>query len=299
MTKSIVTGGAGFIGSHVVDLLLGDGHKVIVIDNESSDAHDNFYWNDKSENHILDICNYDAIEPLFEGVDFVFHLAAEARIMNTIENPRKAVEVNTLGTCNILQAAKIHGVKRVMYSSTSAAYGLINEPPHVETMPVDSLNPYTASKVAGEELCKMYSKLFGVETVIFRYFNVYGERCPKKGQYAPVIGVFQRQMAEGRDMTIVGDGLQSRDFVHVKDVANANIKAALCENKDVVGSIFNIGTGSKYSVLDIAKMLGGKYVHISARPGEAQVTLADITKARNMLQWDSTIKLEDWIEENK
>jgi UDP-glucose 4-epimerase len=208
--KAIVTGGAGFIGSNLVDKLLSLGHEVTVIDNESSDAHDQFYWNEKANNYILDICDYDNIRPLFKGVDLVFHIAAEARIQPTLLNPILAAKSNFLGTCTILQCAKEAGVKRVIYSSTSSAYGLANDTPNVETMQKDCLNPYSVTKVGGEELCKMYTDLFGLETVFFRYFNVYGERQPIKGQYAPVIGIFMRQRDNGEAMTVVGDGEQTK-----------------------------------------------------------------------------------------
>lgn len=297
MPKSLVTGGAGFIGSHVVDLLILNGHEVIVIDNESSDAHDSFYWNDKSNNHILDICNYDDIEPLFEGVDYVFHLAAESRIMNTIDDPAKAVKTNVFGTTNILQASRKHKVKKLIYSSTSSVYGLNEEVPQKETLSIDCLNPYSVSKYAGEELCRMYSKLFDVNTVCLRYFNVYGERQPKKGPYSPVIGVFQRQLAAGDAMTVVGDGHQKRDFVHVSDVARANFLAAT--SRIPIYDPINIGTGKNYSVLDIAKMLDGPLIYIPNRPGEARETLADISVANTYLGWYPTVNLKEWIEKNK
>lgn len=297
MIKSLVTGGAGFIGSHVVDLLLLNGHEVIAIDDESSDAHDKFYWNDLSRNHVLDICNYDDIEPLFEGVDYVFHLAAESRIMNTIDNPSKAVKTNAFGTTNILQAARKHEVKKVIYSSTSSVYGLNKEVPQSENLPINCLNPYSVSKYAGEELCRMYSDLFNVDTVCLRYFNVYGERQPKKGPYAPVVGIFQRQISNGEIMTVVGDGLQRRDFVHVSDVARANLTAALSDKNIKVP--INIGTGKNYSVLDIARMFDGPLRFIPDRPGEARETLADISNAEFYLNWHPTIDLETWIKENK
>ena len=202
MKKAIVTGGAGFIGSHIVEHLLSVGWYVKVIDNESSESHDKFYWNKKTENHQEDICDYESIRPLFDGVDVVFHLAAESRIQPTLDNPILATEVNTVGTCTILQCAKEAGVKRVVYSSTSASYGLKNEIPNVESMPNDCLNPYSVSKVAGEEFCKMYTNLFGLETVVLRYFNVYGERQPLRGQYAPVIGIFKRQKNNNESLTI-------------------------------------------------------------------------------------------------
>jgi len=297
--KVLVTGGAGFIGSNLVDRLLKDGHKVVVIDNESSDAHDKFYWNEKSENHKLDICDYESILPLFKGVDWVFHIAAEARIQPAILDPAKAVKTNVLGTCNVLQAAREHKVKRVIYSSTSSAYGLKNEPPLVETMPKDCLNPYSVSKTAGEELCSMYYKLFGVETVIFRYFNVYGERQPTKGQYAPVIGLFIKQKRDGKKMTVVGDGLQRRDFTHVSDVVEANVLAASSEDKNVLGEIFNIGTGTNHSVLDLVNIIGGDFEFIPPRLGEAKITLANNNKAKVMLKWNPKIKLEEWLNANK
>lgn len=297
--KALVTGGAGFIGSNLVDRLLKDNYEVVVIDNESSDAHEQFYWNKYATNYKYDICNYEQILPLFENVDYVFHIAAEARIQPAIIDPTKAVKTNVLGTCNVLQASRIKKVKRVMYSSTSSAYGLKNVPPLKEEMPKDCLNPYSVSKTSGEELCSMYSSLFGLETVIFRYFNVYGERQPTKGQYAPVIGLFIKQMKENKKMTIVGDGLQRRDFTHVSDVVEANILASVCNNTEVIGQVFNIGTGINYSVLELAQMLGGEYEHIPERVGEARITLSDSTKAKTMLNWQAKVKLKDWIDVNK
>lgn len=297
--KVLVTGGAGFIGSNLVDKLLLLGYKVIVIDNESSDAHEQFYWNSKCSNYKLDICDYEAILPLFEGVDYVFHIAAEARIQPAILDPAKAVKTNVLGTCNVLQAARYYKIKRVMYSSTSSAYGLKNDPPLREDMPKDCLNPYSVSKTAGEELCSMYTSLFGLETVIFRYFNVYGERQPTKGQYAPVIGLFMKQKREGKKMTVVGDGLQRRDYTHVSDVVNANIMAALSNNHNILGQIFNVGTGINHSVLDLVKMIGGDFEHIAPRIGESRITLADTSKIKNMIGWESNIKLEEWINVHK
>jgi len=299
MSRVLVTGAAGFIGSNLVDRLIKDGHSVVAVDNESSEAHETFYWNELAENHKLDICDYDNILPLFEGVNVVFHLAAESRIQPAINNPLFAVRVNTLGTCNVLQAAREQRVKRVVYSSTSAAYGLSNNIPYREDMPKDCLNPYSVSKTAGEELCKMYYTLFGLETVSFRYFNVYGNRQPTKGQYAPVIGLFLKQVAEGKSMTIVGDGLQRRDFTHVDDVVEANIKAAFLQNKAILGNLFNIGTGKNYSIVEIAKMIGGEVEYIPPRLGEARNSLCDNTKAKDLLGWNPTVTLDTWIEANK
>jgi UDP-glucose 4-epimerase len=291
----LVTGGNGFIGSHVVDRLVYEGHKVTVIDNKSGDASDKHYYNEEAEYYNDDISSYKAIRPLFNEIDIVFHLAAEARIQPTLKDPILAAKTNMLGTCTVLQCAREANVQRVIYSSTSSAYGLKNEPPLSEDMLNDCLNPYSVTKTGGEELCKMYTKLFGLETVIFRYFNVYGERQPLKGQYAPVIGIFIRQKAAGMSMTIVGDGEQRRDFTHVDDIVEANIKAAELSNKDVVGETINVGTGINHSVNEIAEMIKGSTVNIEARPGEAKETQACTKKIEKLLKFKPINKLEEYI----
>jgi UDP-glucose 4-epimerase len=297
--KALVTGGAGFIGSNIVNFLLDNGHEVIVIDNESSEAHEFFYWDHRAENHKLDICNYNSILPLFCGIDVVFHLAAEARIQPAIIDPIKAVTTNVIGTCNVLQASRMNRVKRVIYSSTSSAYGAKNKIPLNEDMQKDCLTPYSVSKTSGEELCSMYFSLYGLETVIFRYFNVYGQRQPTKGQYAPVIGLFLKQAKQGNKMTVVGDGQQTRDFTHVDDVVYANYLAATTNNQKCFGQIFNVGTGRNYSIMDIVKNIGGDFSYIPPRAGESRHTLADNSKIKQYLGWEPTVKLEDWINENK
>ena len=240
---SLVTGGAGFIGSNLVDYILKQGHEVICVDNESAECNDKFYWNDKACNIIGDITDYKFIKNLFTEVDYVFHLAAESRLQPAIKNPIEAVYKNCVGTTTILQCAREAGVKRFVYSSTSSGYGF-NPSPNVETQPDDCLNPYSASKVAAEKFCKMYSDLYGLETVVLRYFNVFGERSPRRGQYAPVIGIFDRQRLSGEALTIVGDGTQRRDFIYVGDVAKANLIAAEATlDKKYFGQFFNIGSG--------------------------------------------------------
>ncbi len=292
--RALVTGGAGFIGSHLVDSLISRNHSVIVIDNESASENECFYWNDSAENYRYDICDYNKIESLFKNIDCVFHLAAESRIQTAIKNPVKTFKVNFMGTLNILEASIKYGVDRLLYSSTSSYYGLKNSPPLVEDMIRDCLNPYSSSKVAGEDLIKMYSKLYGIKSVIFRYFNVYGERQPTKGQYAPVVGLFQKMKSEGKAMTVVGDGLARRDYTHVIDVVNANI-LALTKKEIQNCTTINIGTGVNYSVLELVDLIGGEYVHIPPREGEAKETLADISAAKKYLNWEPTICLEDWI----
>ena len=295
--KSLVTGGAGFIGSNLVETLLGIGHTVVCVDNESSDAHDKPYWNNNSINIRGDIRDYTLMSSAMEGVDYVFHLAAEARIQPAIENPINAVSVNDLGTATVLQCARENQVKKFMFSSTSAAYGR-NDSPNVETQSPDPLNPYSVTKLNGENLCRMYTELFGLPTVIFRYFNVYGPRQPVRGQYAPVLGIFKRQKDAGEPLTIVGDGNQRRDFVHVEDVARANVMAALADpGQDAYGEVYNIGTGKNYSVNEIAEMFMHEKTYIAPRPGEARVSLANNQKMRNTFGWTPTHDLEKWISE--
>jgi UDP-glucose 4-epimerase len=336
--KVIVTGGAGFIGSHIVDRLIEEGHHVIVIDNESAECHEHFYYNDKAQYYKFDICDYENIRPLFEGTDYVFHLAAEARIQPSLTNPLLTVRTNSLGTTTVLQCAREARVKRVIYSSTSSAYGrrhytnniedkdLLDEYRYkmrelnkerkswmsqtefinfrklywkglTEDMEDDCLTPYSVSKVSGEKMCKMYSDLFGLDTAILRYFNVYGEREPTKGQYAPVIGLFLRQKNAGQPMTIVGDGEQRRDFTYIKDVVDANILCMKCEG-ELSGEMFNIGTGKNYSINELADMVGGgnyKVEFIPERKGESRVTLANRSKAENILGWFPKRELEGYL----
>lgn len=295
--KYLVTGGCGFIGSNLVDRLITDGHEVNVIDNLSSDAHNEFYFNEKAKYNHHCVTDYVMTSDMYNNVDVVFHLAAEARIQNCVENPLKAVEINVLGTGTVLQLARKHRVKKVLLSSTSAIYGN-TEQSNVYALP-DCLNAYSVSKYSAEELCKLYSKMYGLETHIFRYFNVFGERQPVKGQYAPVIGIFGRQKAAGETLTIVGNGEQRRDFVHVSDVVEANILLANHDFGDtnLLTRIFNVGTGKNYSVNEIAKMVGGPTTHLPPRPGEAKTTLANI-ESISYLGWKPKIDVETWIKNN-
>ena len=290
---SLVTGGAGFIGSNLVDYLLERGHNVVCVDNESAD-NDKFHWNEDAWNVNVDITDYKALKNAFSNVDYCFHLAAEARLQPAINNPIDAVYRNCVGTTTVLQCAREAGVKRLVYSSTSSAYG--NNPyPNVETQPDDCLNPYSASKAAGEKFCKMYSSLYGLETVVLRYFNVFGERCPTRGQYAPVIGIFDRQKESGEPLTIVGDGSQKRDFIYVKDIARANYLASIMPLKDNIGEVFNVGSGKNYSVQQIADSISDNQTYIAERSGEMDTTLADITKIGETIGWKPEVDVLEWI----
>ena len=296
MSKCLVTGGAGFIGSHVVSKLLHNNHEVVVIDNESAESNEAFNWyDDYAENHIVDIRDFDACRPLFDGVEYVFHLAARSRIQLAMQNPTECLEVNYLGTYNMLECARQVGARRFVNSSTSSSYGLFNDPPLEETMPTDCLNPYSASKVGAETLCHMYYRLHRLRTITLRYFNVYGPRQPLKGQYAPVIGLFEEQKKRGEPLTIVGDGEQRRDYTHVSDVAEANMCAMMTNYS---GIVVNIGTGTNYSVNEVASFISDDTVTIPERPGEARETLANIKRANNLLDWEPKITLEDYFDPN-
>ncbi len=303
MKTYLVTGAAGFIGSNLVKRLLDDGHFVVAIDNESAECHDKFFWDVRASNHRVDINNYEAINTLCLNyhVDTIFHMAAESRIQPSFDKPQITVQTNVIGTLNILKAAQENKVRRVVYSSTSSAYGHVNKPPLVETMPNDCLTPYSISKVAGEDFCRLFHKQFGVETIILRYFNVYGENQPLRGRYAPVIGKFQQQVLKDLPITIIGSGLQRRDFTYVQDVVGANILAANTANTAALGQVFNIGTGRNYSMLELADLIGGQWydrTFLPERPGEVMETLADNTKAKSVLGWAPTTTLEMWLNWN-
>jgi UDP-glucose 4-epimerase len=294
MYKCLVTGGAGFIGSHLVDYLISMKHDVIIVDNMSAN-NEKFYWNEMATAKVVDITDYERMRPLFDGVDYVFHLAAESRLQPAIENPIEAVTKNCVGTTVVLQCAREAGVKRVIYSTTSSGYG--NNPyPNVETQPDDCLNPYSASKVAGEKFCKMYTDLYGLETVCLRYFNVFGERAPTSGQYAPVVGIFKRQKESEEPLTIVGDGSQRRDFVYVGDVVRANYLAATTPLEDYYGEVFNVGSGKNYSVQEIADCISSNKKYISKRSGEMDTTLSNIDKIGEVMGWKPEVDVKEWIE---
>jgi UDP-glucose 4-epimerase len=293
--KSLVTGGAGFIGSSLVEKLLELGHEVICIDDESGKERTTPRWNNLAKNYKLDVSKYHDIKDLFDGVDYVFHMAAEVRVQGSIENPLDTFEKNVMGTAIVLQCSREANVKRVMFSSTSSAYGK-NNVPNVETQEDDPLNPYSVSKVAAEKICKMYTELFGLETFIFRYFNVYGDNQPVSGPYAPVIGIFKRQRDSGESLTIIGDGSQRRDFIHVSDVVSANIMAASAElNTEDLGKVFNVGYGKNYSVKKIADIISKNQVFVEQRPGEVKESLANIDKLGYTIKWSPKIDLLEWI----
>ena len=296
MKKIIVTGGAGFIGSNLVDKLIDIGVEVIVIDNLSTGKIENV--NPKAKLHILDISRHQIqIEKLMKGVDVVFHTAAKARVQPSIEDPITYNKQNVTGTLNILFAAYNAGVKRVVYSASSSAYGNATKFPTPETHLTNPLSPYGLQKCIGEQYCKMFSQVYGLDTVSLRYFNVYGNRMLFEGAYKLVIAVFTEQMMQGKPLTITNDGEQRRDFTYVDDIVKANILSALHKDK-LNGEIFNIGNGNNYSINEVANMFGGKKVYGEKRVEPFQ-TLADNTKAQKELGWNPQGDLPTWIKQYK
>lgn len=292
--KYVVVGGAGFIGSNIVDKLVEKDHEVVIIDNLSTGKIENV--NPKVRIEYIDISDTEQSKNMIEvmsGVDTVFLLAAKARVQPSIENPVEYETNNTIGTLNVLKCASDAGVRRVVYSASSSAYGNTENLPSKESDPVNPLSPYGAQKYYGEVMCKMFSEVYGLETVSLRYFNIYGERQNVGGAYAMVIGIFVDQLLKGEPMTIRGDGEQRRDFTYVGDVVNANLLASM-SMKVGKGEVINIGNGDNRSINDIADMIGGERVHIDPVI-EPRETLADNSLAEELLGWKPTQKIEDWI----
>tara|TARA_Y100000592_G_scaffold101195_2_gene186735 strand:+ start:6233 stop:7135 length:903 start_codon:yes stop_codon:yes gene_type:complete len=290
--KVLVTGGAGFIGSNLVDKLIDRGYDVTIIDNMSTGHEKNI--NKKAKFVLCDMfSDIKLLEESMKGVEVVFHLAALARVQPSIENPLPFNDANITGTLNVLFAAHKAGVKRVVYSASSSAYGDAERMPQLETDPTNPLSPYGLQKFVGEQYCKMFTEVYGLDTCSLRYFNVYGERMNFEGAYKTVVAVFTEQALNGEKLNIVNDGEQRRDFTYVGDVCQANILAGLHADR-LEGNVFNIGNGDNFSVNELAKMFDRpvKYGEKRIEPFE---TLADNTKARNVLGWNPTGDLPSWI----
>ena len=294
----IVTGGAGFIGSHVVDFLIDKGFRVFVFDNLSTGKRD--FINKKASFELVDITDFKKVFSLVQKIrpHAIFHLAAWPRIMRSVNDPIGTNEVNVQGTLVMLEAARLAGVKRFIYSSSSSVYGYQKSYKMRESFLPNPKSLYALQKLIGENYCSFYAKEYGMEVVSFRYFNVYGARQPESGVYALVIGKFLKQRNDGEKLTIFGDGEQTRDFTFVADVASANLLAMKMKIKKGENAILNIGTSKETSVNKIAGLVGGKVKHIVPNPRgkfEERRKFADITRAKRILGWSPGTSLEEGI----
>jgi nucleoside-diphosphate-sugar epimerase len=289
----LVTGGAGFVGSHLVDALLNRGLHVRLIDNFATGKRE--VLNPGAELVEADIRNLESIRPAFKDIDCVFHAAALPRVPLSIEKPVETHMVNVVGTLNVLIAARDAQVRRLVYSGSSSVYG---DQPHLplrEDMPPNPLNPYALQKLTGEQYTRLFHRLFSMETLTLRYFNVFGPRMAHEGAYVTVISVFLRARREGKPLTIHGDGEQSRDFTHVFDVVRANLAAMDCAIAD--GRAINIGHGRNIIINRVAELIGGPTVNLPPRPGDARHTLADNSEAQRVLGWRPEVSFEDGLAE--
>jgi UDP-glucose 4-epimerase len=295
----LVTGGAGFIGSHISDRLLADGHRVRILDNFSTGKHENIPTSDNVEVIEGDVGNYDTVRTAMEQVDIVFHEAAIASVAETVGNPLASERVNYRGTLNILEAARHTGVKRVILACSAAVYGDLPELPKHESMAVKPLSPYAVDKLASEQACQMYTHLYGLETVSLRYFNVFGPRQDPSSPYSGVISIFSDYLSQGKQPSIYGDGEQTRDFVYVSDVVEANIKAATAPT--AAGKAINIATGGKLSINALLKTISDLKAQPFApqykpgRQGDIRHSRADISAARELLDWEPVVAFEDGL----
>jgi UDP-glucose 4-epimerase len=294
--NTLVTGGAGFIGSHLVELLLEKGNKVIVLDNLDGGWEKNFREFKDNPNftfYKIDIRERIKIKPFFKGIDWVFHLAAKADIVPSIENPREYFETNVDGTFNVLEASMEANIKRFVYAASSSCYGIAKQYPTPENAEISPEYPYALTKYLGEQLVMHFCKVYKFPAVSLRFFNVYGPRARTTGAYGAVFGVFLAQKLNNKPFTVVGDGTQSRDFTYVTDVANALFTAA---NSDVCGDVFNVGSSGHYTINELINLLGGDVVYIPRRPGEPDITFADISKIQKVLKWKAKISFKEGVE---
>jgi UDP-glucose 4-epimerase len=294
--KALITGGAGFIGSHLSDKLIELGHKVIVIDNLSNGIMHNIehlLGNKNFEFHELDIINLEDIKPIFKNVDWVFHLAGIGDIVPSIENPKDYYDCNVTGTFNVLESSRDKGVKKIVYAASSTCYGIPDKYPTAELADIRPQFPYALTKYMGEEMILHWSQTYKIPAISLRLFNVYGPRSRTSGAYGAVFGVFLAQKLANKPYTVVGDGEQTRDFTFVSDIAAAFVAAA---EANAYGEIINIGSDNTFSVNRLVELLeGGDVVNIPKRPGEPDCTWADISKARRLLNWEPKVSLEEGV----
>jgi len=290
--KALITGGCGFIGSHLADELIRLNFQVVVLDNLSTGRTENISQLIENPNfsfHEVDIVNFDEILPIFDKVDWVFHLAALADIVPSIENPKSYYDSNVNGTFNVLEASRKNNVKKLIYTASSSCYGLPDEFPTKETAEIRPQYPYALTKNIGEQLVMHWCQLYKLPAISLRFFNVYGPRARTSGTYGAVFGVFLAQKLAKKPYTVVGDGEQTRDFTYVTDIVGAIYTAA---KTNISGEIINIGSNNTHSINKLVKLLKGEVVNIPKRPGEPDCTWADITKAKKLLNWLPQVSFE-------
>ncbi len=290
--KTIVTGGAGFIGSHLVDGLLSEGHQVTVIDNFVTGRSENLRHLENNPNLSIvevDVVNTDILMTHFKGGDWVFHLAALADIVPSIQKPNEYFYTNVNGTFSVLEASRKTKIKRFIYSASSSCYGIPDVYPTPETAEIRTEYPYALTKYLGEQLVLHWGQVYKLPVISLRFFNVFGPRSRTSGAYGAVFGVFLAQKLHKQPFTVVGDGTQTRDFTYVTDTAQACIMAA---NSNLSNEVLNVGSGNTYSVNYLVQLLGGDVIHIPKRPGEPNCTQADITKIQRLLGWRPQISFE-------
>jgi UDP-glucose 4-epimerase len=295
MKTYLITGGAGFIGTNLSERLVHDGHKVIVVDNLVGGKKERLPA--EVEFHELDICDHEALVSVMKGVDVVVHLAALPRVQFSIEHPFEAQHANVDGTLSVLEAVRKNGVKRVVYAASSSAYGDQDVMPLREDMTPAPKSPYGLQKYYGEVLMKLWHDIHAIETVSLRFFNVYGPYFDPNGAYALVIGKFIVQRAEGKPMTITGDGEQTRDFTHVRDTVEGIVRASQGETVGA-GEVFNLGAGRQITINRIAEIIGGPVEHVAPRI-EPKRTEADSSKIKAALGWEPKVTVEEGIAELK
>ncbi len=295
MKHILVTGGAGFIGSHLVERLLSEGHQVHILDNFSNGRRENIDHVQGQDRLIIqegDVSDPEAVAQALVGVDWVFHLAALADIVPSIVNPLEYYHANVTGTATLLEASRNAKVKRFIYTASSSCYGIPDSYPTSEFSAIQPQYPYALTKNLGEQLVMHWEQTYGLPVVSLRLFNVYGPRARTSGTYGAVFGVFLAQKLQGKPYTVIGDGTQTRDFTFVTDVVDAFVKAAESTHS---GEVFNIGSGGTYSVNRLIELLGGVTVSIPKRPGEPDCTFADIQKAKHQLGWSPTVTFEEGV----
>jgi len=293
--KSLVTGGAGFIGSHLVDRLLDEGHEVVILDNFSTGRAENLaHLKGISHLHLhrVDITNWEAIQPCFDSINWVFHLASLADIVPSIKQPLAYCRSNVDGTVNVLEAARRADVERFIYVASSSCYGIPDVFPTPETADIRPQYPYALTKYLGELCALHWGKVYKLPVLSLRLFNVYGPRSRTTGAYGAVFGVFLAQKLHNKPFTIVGDGTQTRDFTFVTDIVDALVMAASSDIKD---EVLNVGSNNTYSINRLVELLGGDVVHIPKRPGEPDCTHADISKIRKLLGWEPKFSIEEGV----